>query len=78
MLIGGMVTKTRAKTFIYWLSKWVNKIRRSIFGTFEVIFRRLMLRLPRYRQKRLFATFDIRYTALDVIFLNIVGYFVSI
>ena len=65
-----MVAKIRAKTFIRRLWNWVYDIRRSIFRPFVVILGWLEVRLRRYGRKLLFASFEIRFTALAVLFLE--------
>ena len=70
VLIGGMVTKIRAKISIRWIWNWVYGIRRSIFRILLVILRRLEVRLEKYGRKRFFEGFDIGCTAFAVLFID--------
>ena len=68
-LIGGMVVKILAKTFLLLWNR-LYYIRRSIFRTIEVILRWLEIQLPQYGDKRLFAGFEIGFTTIAVLFIE--------
>ena len=52
------------------LVNWVYIINSSNFRTLEFILRRLEVRLPRYKRKRLFAGFEIGFTVIAVLFFE--------